>query len=54
MYGINVKNIPCFSILDGMLMVSVIFLTREDLGSKLGCEAKHLHKTWMMNDMWIF
>ncbi len=34
-YVINVEKKSCFSMLDGMPMVSVIFLVREDLGSKL-------------------
>jgi hypothetical protein len=34
-YAINVKNKPCFSMLDGMLVVNAIFLVGEDVGSKL-------------------
>ncbi len=34
MYAINVKNKPCFSLLNGMPVVSAIFPGGEDLGSK--------------------
>jgi hypothetical protein len=34
-HAINLKNKPSFSTFDGMTMVSAIFLTREDLESKL-------------------
>jgi hypothetical protein len=33
-YAINVKNKPCFVMLDGMPMVSVIFHAKENLESK--------------------
>jgi hypothetical protein len=32
-YAINIKNKPNMLVLDGMPMVSAIFLAREDLGS---------------------
>jgi hypothetical protein len=38
----------------GMLMVSAIFLTWEDLGFGMCHEAKCLCKTLVMNSMWIF
>jgi hypothetical protein len=34
-YAINLKNKSCFSMHDGMPMVSAIFLAMEDLESKL-------------------
>jgi hypothetical protein len=34
-YAINVKNEPCLSVPDGMLVVTTIFPARKDLGSKL-------------------
>jgi hypothetical protein len=34
MYAINVKNKPCFLVLDGMPKVSAIFHVGEDLGSQ--------------------
>jgi len=33
-YAITVKKKPCLLVLDGMLVVSAIFLAKEDLGSK--------------------
>jgi hypothetical protein len=34
-YAINVKNKPCFSVPNGMLVVNAIFLVGEDVGSKV-------------------
>ncbi len=35
MYAIHLKSKPSYSMFDGMPMVSVIFLAREVMGSKL-------------------
>jgi hypothetical protein len=53
-YAINVKRKPCLSVPNGMLVFSATFLAREDLNQNLGCEAKHLHRTLVMNNMWIY
>jgi hypothetical protein len=34
-HAINLKNKPCFSTLDGMPVVNVVFPTREDVELKL-------------------
>ncbi len=44
-YPINVKNKPSFSMSDGMLVVSAIFLAGEDLELKLVLQSK----TFMQN-----
>jgi len=53
MYATNVKNKPRFLVLNGMLVVSAIFLIGEELGFFFH-EAKCLHKTLVMNNMWIY
>ncbi len=53
-YAINVNNKPCFSMPNGMPMVSVIFHAKENLESKPMLWNKMFAQRLVMNNMWIF